>query len=506
MRIRSECSIWLLLSLSLAVFISGPSKVVAEPDEGRTIGVGSKAFTESQVLGYVAKGLIEKKGFETRQRFGLGGTGFVWKALTTGEIDVYPEYTGTIKKEILSDQKIKSEEQLREALAEYGIGMTDSLGFNNTYELGMRPKQAKKLGLSDISDLQNHPSLKLGFTNEFIQRKDGLPALKKCYQLPQTNIDGLQHELAYHGLMNGSLDVIDLYSTDAEIEKYDLQILEDNRNCFTKYNAVYLYRKELEKEAPKVVEALKQVQGQLTADKMRILNAKVDIDGKSEQAVAASFIKDQFGVEMETTVETFWSRLQRRTGEHLFLVIVSMLGAIFLAIPLGIAAAKFKLIEQPLLGVVGILQTIPSLALLVFMIPLMGLGTWPAIAALFVYSLLPIVRTTHSGLKEIPSELEESARAIGMSKTSILNIVELPLASRSILAGIKTSAVINIGTATLGGFIGAGGYGQPIIAGIDKMDLSLIFEGAIPAALLAILAQMFFELLEWYIVPEGLKI
>ena len=476
MRRRSEFSVSLLLILCFVGGISQPSSAAAEPDNEPTIGVASKAFTESQVLGHIARGLIEKKGFETRQRFGLGGTGFVWKALTTGEIDVYPEYTGTIKKEILSDQSIKSDKQLR------------------------------KLDVSDISDLQDHPSLKLGFTNEFIQRKDGLPALKKCYQLPQTNVDGLQHELAYHGLMNGSLDVIDLYSTDAEIKKYDLQILEDNRNCFSKYNAVYLYRKDLEEEAPEVVEALKQVQGQLTADKMRILNAQVDIDGKSEQAVAASFIKDQFGVEMETTVETFWSRLQRRTGEHLFLVIVSMLGAIFLAIPLGIAAAKFKLIEQPLLGVVGILQTIPSLALLVFMIPLMGLGTWPAIAALFVYSLLPIVRTTHSGLKEIPTEMEESARAIGMSKKSILHIVELPIASRSILAGIKTSAVINIGTATLGGFIGAGGYGQPIIAGIDKMDLSLIFEGAIPAALLAILAQMFFELLEWYIVPEGLKI
>ena len=158
-----------------------------------------------------------------------------------------------------------------------------------------------------------------------------------------------------------------------------------------------------------------------------------------------------------------------------------------------------------MLGAVGLIQTVPSLALLVFMIPLLGIGAGPAIAALFLYSLLPIVRSTHAGLTGISPQLRESAEALGLPPGATLRLVELPLASRSILSGVQTAAVINVGTATLGALIGAGGYGQSILTGIRLADTRIILEGAVPAALLALLVQGLFELLERALVPKGLR-
>ena len=144
---------------------------------------------------------------------------------------------------------------------------------------------------------------------------------------------------------------------------------------------------------------------------------------------------------------------------------------------------------QVILASAGILQTIPSLALLVFMIPLLGIGGPPAVVALFLYSLLPIIRNTHAGLSDIPMAIRESAEAIGLPPAARLRRIDLPIASRSILAGIKTSAVINVGTATLGALIGAGGFGQPILTGIRLDDTALILQGAVPAAVLALPGQ-----------------
>jgi osmoprotectant transport system permease protein len=166
---------------------------------------------------------------------------------------------------------------------------------------------------------------------------------------------------------------------------------------------------------------------------------------------------------------------------------------------------KRRRIGQAVLGIAGVLQTIPSLALLVFMIPLLGIGAAPAIVALFLYSLLPIIRNTAAGLAGIPPSIVESAEALGLPAGARLRVVELPMASRSILAGIKTSAVLNVGTATLGALIGAGGYGQPILTGIRLDHVGLILEGAVPAALLALAVQGLFEGLERWVVPEGLR-
>jgi osmoprotectant transport system permease protein len=169
-------------------------------------------------------------------------------------------------------------------------------------------------------------------------------------------------------------------------------------------------------------------------------------------------------------------------------------------------AAKVSSCEKIVLGIVGIIQTIPSLALLVFMIPLLGIGGPPAVMALFLYSLLPIVRNTFTGIRDIPKSMIESACALGLPPNTRLRLVELPLASSTILAGIKTSAVINVGTATLGALIGAGGYGQPILTGIRLDNIGMILEGAVPAALLAVLIQGLFDLAERVVVPKGLRL
>ncbi|MGE0747508.1 MAG: ABC transporter permease, partial [Rhodospirillales bacterium] len=200
------------------------------------------------------------------------------------------------------------------------------------------------------------------------------------------------------------------------------------------------------------------------------------------------------------------TRVWRRTVEHLRLVAVSLAAAILVAVPLGIVAARRPRMGQALLAAVGVIQTIPSLAILVFMIPLLGIGGPPAIVALFLYSLLPIVRNTYAGLHDVPPSLRESADAMGLNPGARLRLVELPLAARSILAGIKTAAVINVGTATLGALIGAGGYGQPILTGIRLDDVGLILEGAVPAAVLALLVQGMFEVAERRIIPRGLRV
>ena len=472
--------------------------------ESSTIKVGSKKFTENVILGEIVTQLITSQNQEAEHIRELGGTRILWNALLSGEIEIYPEYTGTIIKEILANETV-NEKNLKEKLEEYNIGIISPLGFNNTYALGMKKELAEKLSIEKISDLKNHPSLTFGFTNEFMDREDGWHGLRRTYNLPQTNVTGLDHDLAYKGLASGSIDIIDLYSTDAEIEYYNLKVLNDDLHYFPDYKAVILYRKKLENSHPEIIKKLQMLVNSIPEKMMIKMNSDVKIDKMSEASVAATFLENKFSIKPSYVESTFFSRLWHNTKEHLFLVFISLVAAILISIPLGVLAFKNKKLGKIILGVTGIIQTIPSLALLVFMIPLLGIGSYPAICALFLYSLLPIVRNTHSGLGDIQNSIRESAIVLGLSPSFILKKIELPLASRSILTGIKTSAVINVGTATLGALIGAGGYGQPILTGIRLDDISLILEGAVPAALLALLVQWIFDLSEKFIIPKGLQ-
>jgi len=470
------------------------------------VKIGSKTHTESVILGDLMSHLVNHTGVKAIHRQELGGAQVLWKALLRGDVDIYPEYTGTMTRELFVSDDLKTFDDLRRRLLQDNILMTKRLGFNNTYAISMKKTVAAKYGIHKISDLRHYPFLKFGFGESFMARNDGWQSLQQTYQLPQTDVRGLHHNLAYQGLNEGAIDLMDAYSTDGEIVYYDLAVLEDDLQHFPKYEALFIYRADLIERHPNVIKALQQLEEQISEAEMMKMNARAKLDKVPGNQVAADFLAEKFSLNIEIPKESFWSRLYQLTIEHLVLVGISLFAAIVVSIPLGILAFKSSRLGQIILGIVGMIQTIPSLAILVFMIPLLGIGNWPAIAALFLYSLLPIVRNTYLGLHDISPQLRESAQALGLPPMARLRLIELPLASRSILAGIKTSAIINIGTATLGALIGAGGYGQPILTGIRLDDIGLILQGAIPAAMLALLVQGLFELAERWIVPKGLQV
>jgi osmoprotectant transport system permease protein len=249
-----------------------------------------------------------------------------------------------------------------------------------------------------------------------------------------------------------------------------------------------------------------RLQGVISEDAMREMNARATLDGTPETQVAAEFLKEKLGVQVEYHVETIVERIAARTLEHLLLVTAGLWIGVFVAVPLGILAARKAWLGHVILAVVGAVQTVPALALLVLLVIWLGLGALPAIVALFCYSLLPIVRNTYTGLRDIPTTIRESAEALGLSPFARLYLIELPLASRAILAGVKTAAVITVGNATLGGLIGAGGYGLTIVIGLNKGNVPLLLEGAIPAVVLALVVQGLFEGAERLLVPKGLRL
>lgn len=490
----------------LRVFLISLIVSVASAQVRDTIRAGSKTMTESVILGEMAIGLAKARGFKGEHRAELGGTQIAWKALLAGEIDTYAEYTGTLRKDILHDEALSTDGELRARLKTLGIGMTDPLGFENTYAIGVKSQLAKKLGLQTIADLARFPDLSLGFSQEFLDRPEGWKSLRVKYQLPHTKIHSVEHELGYPAMASGTLEVMDLYSTDAEIAAYDLVALRDELHHFPSYQAVFVYRQDLEKTAPEFVTALKSMAGAINATAMIGMNRRAKLDGVSESKVAAEFLSTKFAAVSAVADESWQANVWSRLKEHMLLVSISLFAGIVVAIPLGVIASRYATLGHFILSLTGMIQTVPSLALLVFMIPLVGIGSKPAIIALFLYSLLPIVRNTYTGLRDISPSVHQSAAGLGLSSWSRLRLVELPMASRALLSGIKTSAVVTVGTATLGAIIGAGGLGQPILVGIRRDDLSLILQGAIPAALLAIAVQLFFDLLEKLVVPKGLRV
>jgi osmoprotectant transport system permease protein len=468
--------------------------------------VGSKQFTESVILGEILRLAVAASGNTATHRAQLGGSRVLFNALQAGEIDVYVEYSGTLIHELLVDEAPSDPPALRAILARRGLAMLEPLGFNNTYAIGMTEERAASLDIETISDLADHPRLVLGLSHEFMERADGWPGLKRRYGLPQTAVQGLDHDLAYRALAAGRIDAMDIYKTDAEIAYYGLRPLVDDRDYFREYRAVVLYRRQLEQTAPTALAGLRVLSGRIDEAAMIEMNGRVKLNGEPEAVVAGDFLAETLDLETRHDPPSVGRQLLERTREHLSLVALSLSAAIVAGLPLGIAAARLPRLGHVILAVVGIVQTIPSLALFVFMIPLLGIGAAPAIAALFLYSLLPIVRNVHAGLNDIAQPIRESSLALGLPAATRLLRIELPLCTRTILAGIKTSAVINVGTATLAALIGAGGYGQPILTGIRLDDTAIILQGAIPAALLALAVQGLFGVVERRMVPRGLRL
>ncbi len=468
------------------------------------IAIGSKRFTESYVLGEIAARLLSEAGFETTHRQGLGGTVIVWEALKSGSIRMYPDYTGTVQEVILKSDGPVSPAEMRKQLAEFGVGMSEELGFNNTYAIAVRRETAEKFELRRISDLKKQPDLIAGITHETLDRDDGWRAMCRHYGLTMTNVRGLDHAISYAAIADGSIDLMDAYSTDAKLVEYDLVVLDDDLRFFPEYKAVFLYRLDLD---PAALAAIRSMEGQIDEKRMIALNAEAERSNDFGRAASLYFTKAGEAPPPETET-TFWEKLLGWTLQHLLLVGVSMFFAILIGIPLGIRASRPGKLSQMILGVTGIIQTIPSLALLALLVPVpfMGISATTAIVALFLYSLLPIVRNTAAGLQNIPRPVRESAAAIGLEPFAQLFKVFLPMATRTILAGVKTSAIINVGTATLAALIGAGGLGEPIISGLSLNDSQTILQGAIPAALLAIAVQLLFEGLDRFLIPKGLRL
>jgi osmoprotectant transport system permease protein len=451
-------------------------------------------------------------GAEARHRKSLGGTEIVYQALRAGDIDAYVEYTGTLEQTILKAAAPVPFARMRGELEAQGIGLSDPLGFEDGYALAAGAGPARSLGLATISDLRAHPDLRLGLTHEFLGRRDGFGGLSERYGLAMSDVRGFQHELALEALGHGELDVTDVYTTDPEIEKLGLVVLKDDRRFFPLYQAVIVYRLALREQAPDALGAMMALVGGIDEKTMTHANAMVSLHRESTEA-AAHYVLSQAGSRDGTkgapaapTLRTMLEQIGHDVLRHVELVSASLAAAALLGVPLGIWASRSRGVAAVVLVSAGVVQTIPSLALLAFLIPLLGIGVTPALVALFIYSLLPIVRGTYTGLASIPSPLNEAADAIGLPQGAKLGRVLLPMASPSIMAGIRTSAVINVGTATLAALIGAEGLGNPIMQGIALRDTRLILRGAVPAALLALLAEALFYGLERLVVPRGLRI
>jgi osmoprotectant transport system permease protein len=471
-----------------------------------SLSVGSKRFTESYILGEIVARTASAAGEAAAvHKPGLGSTAIVFEALRSGSIDVYPEYTGTVAREILKLDSSPDAGTLARVLAPLGIAAGPTLGFNNSYALAMRAEHAERLGIRRISDLPLHPSLRLGLSQEFIGRADGWEGLKRAYALPFATPRGLEHGLAYEALAAGEVDLVDAYTTDAKIARFRLRLLEDDLGYFPRYDAVLLYRLDLPPRLPKTWAALEGLAGRIDEARMRAMNAQAELEGLGFAAIAAAFAGGS--AELPAARPGFLGLLfgpdfARLSGEHLALVFASLGAAVLVGIPLGILAERVRALRQPVLSAVGVIQTIPALALLAFLIPVFRtIGVWPALAALFLYALLPIVRNTCTGLAATRSGFRQAALALGLTPHQSLRHVELPLALPTILAGIQTSAVVNVGTATIAAFIGAGGYGERIVQGLALNDHAMLLAGAVPAAALALAVHGAFELLERLLTP-----
>jgi len=516
-------------ALALAVAAAAPTARAADPvnnvprsvaraptlpaPENAAFIVGSKRFTESYILGEILR-LTAATAGPAAHRQGLGNTAVVLAALKAGAIDAYPEYLGTIDAEILGHRTPATREAIAAELAKQGLGIGVALGFSNGYALAMPEDEAERLHITRISDLAQHADLVLGLSHEFIGRQDGWPGLASRYGLAQQPT-GIDHGLSYDALASGKIAVTDIYTTDAQIAARHLRVLADDRAYFPSYDAVLLYRLDAAASHPAAWHAIETLAGRIPVATMIAMNGRAELRHESFADIAQAFVGGRIAAQATagnadhaSSAQRFWRRLAapdlpRLLAEHLLLVGVAVLLATLIGVPLGAAAAAWPRSEGPVMAVAGLLQTIPSLALLAMLIPLLGrIGTVPALIALTLYALLPIARNTATGLAGVPAGLREAGTALGLTPAQRWRAVDLPLAAPTLMAGIKTAAVISVGTATIAAFVGAGGLGDRIVTGLALNDHAMLLAGAVPAAALALLVQGVFALLERLVTPR----
>jgi osmoprotectant transport system permease protein len=506
------------------MLVAAPPALGAQ-EPNRPVVVASKPFGESYLLAEMFAQLLEARGLKADRRLGLGATEIAFGALRSGAIDVYPEYTGTGLLAILherpsADPRAAFAQVAREFRERFGMRWLPPLGFQNTYAIAVRRETAERLHLRTLSDLARvGPTLRAGLTPDFIGRADGLPGLQRAYGLRFREVRALLPAVKYQALAAGEVDVIDGYATDGLIARYDLVVLEDDRGFFPPYEAAGLLAPGFAERSPAAVAALTELSGLLTETAMRGLNRRVEVDGEPVARVAADALgalgllaagghasgglpaSGRAGLAAYLWAER--ATLLGLVARHLLLVAVSLVAAIAVAVPLGLALERTRHGAEAVIRGVGVLQTIPGIALLAFMIPVLGIGVVPALVALFLYSLYPILRNTYAGVRNAAPDAVGAAWALGMTPRQILRYVRLPLAAPLIMAGIRTAAVINVGTATLAAFIGAGGLGDPIAAGLALSDTRMILSGALPAAVLALGVDAVLGVCERVVGPGG---
>ena len=494
---------------------------------GDPVVVGSKPLAESLILAEVYAQLLEARGIPVDRRTGLGSTEIVFQALLADEVDVYPEYTGTGLLVLLGDSVGAEPDQVFPRVARafqdrWGLRWLPPLGFENSYAMSVRPGTADSLELRTLSDLADRgEELTAGLSPDFIGRDDGLLGLERSYGLGFGDVRPLLQAVKYQALAQGAVDVVDAYSTDGALDRYGLVTLVDDRDFFPPYEAAPLVGARLARERPEAVAALTELAGRLSVSRMRRANREAEVDGRPVEAVASDLLEELGLIERMSTYSAgpvgpdtpsflayLWGRRSETLGltwDHLVLVALSLGAAVIVAVPLGLGLSRIPSRAEGVIRGVGLLQTIPSIALLAFMIPALGIGTRPAVAALFLYSLFPIVRNTYTGVREADPAAVRAGRALGMTERQVVLQIRVPLAAPVIMAGIRTAAVINVGTATLAAFIGAGGLGDPIVSGLALSDTRLILSGAIPAAALALVVDAGLALVEQGVAPRGLR-
>jgi len=490
----------------------------------RPVVIASKPFAESYILAEMFAQLLEARGLRVDRRPGFGATELAFAALRSDAIDVYPEYTGTGLTAILHEKPAASagaafHRVSSEFRSRYGILWLAPLGFENTYAIAIRRAMSDSLALHTLSDLaKSAPRLRAGLTPDFIGRPDGLPGIQGAYGIRFADVRALGPAVKYQALAAGQVDVIDGYSTDGLIVRYDLVVLTDDRHFFPPYEAAAVVSRRLATENPRAIVALGELSGRLDEPTMRSLNKRVEVDGAPISVVARDALRalalidvaarantdERSGNGLLSYLTSQRATIARLTARHIELVVLSLLAAILIALPLGLLLERSARRAEAVIRGVGVLQTLPGIALLAFMIPLFGIGVRPALVALVLYALYPIVRNTFTGVRDADPAAVSAARALGMTDAQILRDVRLPLAAPVIMAGIRTAAVINVGTATLAAFIGAGGLGEPIVAGLALSDTRMVLSGAIPAALLALLVDGALALVERWTRPGGL--
>ena len=481
----------------------------------RAVIVASKPFGESYLLCELFAQLLETRGIAVERRPGLGATEVAFGAIRSGAIDVYPEYTGTgllaILHDSLPDSLARSPKAVfahvaRTTAERNGARWLPPLGFENTYAIAVRKETAARYGLHTLSDLARAaPYLTGGLTADFIGRPDGLAGLRRAYGLTPRAVKPLAAALKYEALAAGAVDFIDGYSTDGLLAKYDLVVLEDDRRFFPPYEAAALVGARLAHDRPDAIAALTLLSGRLDERTMRRANRRLEVEGEDARVVARDLLvaiglsgtaprsDSVAGPRPAVGLGSYlWGQraaIGRLTLRHLMLVAIALALAVLVAVPLGLALERTRGVAEPVLGALGVVQTIPSIALLAFMIPVLGIGVQPALVALWLYALYPIARGTYVGVTDADPRAVEAAEALGMTARQRLLQVRLPLAAPVIMAGVRTAAVITVGAATLAAFIGAGGLGEPIVTGLALADSRLILSGALPAAALALLVD-----------------